>query len=352
MKYEPALDGLRALAVTAVVVYHAAVQCMRGGWAGVDAFFVLSGFLITKILRAEMTGSGKLRVDRFYARRALRLVPAFSIVLIFAVATGPFRGADFTSVWQAALLAGTYMMNWNRAFAWGPQDILGHTWSLAMEEQFYLLWPVVLIALRGRKTLRWLILAVIVETVWRCVLVLSKANPERISNGFDTHGDTLLIGCILALVYLPPAIIGQLRRFWVLPIAGFILLLELAGYGTSFANSLGPTVAALLTCWIIILALTQGPIRRFLSLRPLVFTGRISYGLYLWHFPLLLITGPDLYRHGITVLLGGLFVMTYAIATASYFIVERPFLRIKGRFAVQETGTMPASGPEPQRLPL
>jgi len=183
MKYEPSLDGLRAIAVTSVVIYHANGALLPGGWAGVDVFFVLSGFLISTLLLREISISNTINLRKFYTRRVLRLMPAFvcliAVLLPVSWFSRHYRVVDF----DAILMAASYVMNWNRSFAWFPGDggFLGHTWSLAMEEQFYLFWPFTLLYLaRWRRALPFIILGLIVVVVsWRLFLVHSGARMER-----------------------------------------------------------------------------------------------------------------------------------------------------------------------------
>ncbi len=197
-RYEPSLDGMRAVAVTCVVAFHA-THWLPGGWAGVDVFFVLSGFLITSLLAQEIEASGSIDLGSFYLRRALRLVPALTVMLLASLAVAVLLPSRTLEDVRAIGLAGTYLMNWNRAFALFPQAWLGHTWSLAMEEQFYLLWPAILLLIRARRPVTLISALVVLVTVWRLVLVLSGAPAERTYNGFDTHADGLLIGSALAL---------------------------------------------------------------------------------------------------------------------------------------------------------
>ena len=139
MRYEPSLDGLRAFSILSVVIYHLSEDSLPGGWSGVDTFFVLSGYLITRLLAGELVMNGEIQFLQFYIRRALRLGPALVCLLAFVVLLVLiFRDLNLL---RAAALSLIYMMNWNRAFDWFPPTLLGHTWSLSMEEQFYLLWP-------------------------------------------------------------------------------------------------------------------------------------------------------------------------------------------------------------------
>jgi peptidoglycan/LPS O-acetylase OafA/YrhL len=327
MKYDPALDGLRAVAVSAVVLYHVDSRILPGGWAGVDVFFVLSGFLITSILSQEIDRTGTIDLKRFYLRRALRLTPALWVLLAFCglliVARPEWRHDGI----RAIFFAGTYTMNWNRALGWGPMWKLGHTWSLGMEEQFYLVWPAIMLLTRRRLRLAVTLAMVIAIIAWRCDLTLAGADPERTYNGFDTHADALLIGCVLAMVAIP-------RKLWCLPAisalvtAAFAAVLLCVSFRSVLTQSVGLSVAALISLALIVCAREDGWLRKLLSLPALVYTGRISYGFYLWQEIFILLT----YRHVpewamILPVLGA-----YLTAMASYRWIERPLLRLKDRF--------------------
>ena len=199
LKYEPAFDGLRALAIIFVFLVHAWESAFPGGWAGVDIFFVLSGYLITTLLTNELSETGTIDYRNFYIRRVLRLWPAFAVFLLVVVLEMSVRAPNIWS-FGAVGLSAVYLMNWNRAFVWWSQHNLGHTWSLAMEEQFYLLWPALLVFIFSRRAICCVLAMIIAMVTWRCFLALDGADPERTYNGFDTHGDALLIGCLLALL--------------------------------------------------------------------------------------------------------------------------------------------------------
>ena len=222
--YEPALDGLRAIAILATITVHAAIFLpgpwgvwFPGGWIGVDIFFVLSGFLITRLLADEMRRNDGIGLGRFYIRRVLRLLPAYAVMLLAVVLVSACVLHE-PGVYRAAMASIGYIMNWSRAFGWFPQASLGHTWSLSMEEQFYILWPGAFILLRGRRPLAWLLALIAAVVVWRCVLALGGSNPERVYNGFDTHADTLLIGCALAVAQPGAAARRMAGRFAIVPV--------------------------------------------------------------------------------------------------------------------------------------
>ncbi|MET0728836.1 MAG: acyltransferase family protein [Acidimicrobiales bacterium] len=348
--YQPALDGLRAVAVLAVLLYHGGVSWAAGGFLGVDVFFVLSGFLITSLLVAEWAGSGRISVLTFYGRRARRLFPALAVVLVavaaYAVLLAPtsqlrqLRG-DFL-----ATLA--YVMNWRLvledrgyfdAFT-GPSP-LQHTWSLAVEEQWYLLWPLVLggmlkMASRRRRGLG-LPLALTgalcaASALWAAVLFRPGTDPSRVYYGTDTRAHELLAGAVLALVcatagrFTLPArrrsslvAVGAAALLWVMWLAATVDARTTWLYdGGLLAISVG--VGA------VILAAIQpdGVVRRVLSLRPLRLVGLISYGLYLWHFPVYVVLSAE--RTGLSgsSLLLLRLAVTAGASVVSYHLVERP----------------------------
>lgn len=331
MKYEPSLDGLRAVAIAAVFVFHFSARALPGGWAGVDVFFVLSGYLITTILAGELARTGHIDFKRFYLNRMLRLVPALTCLLAFMALLGIFAdsAAQREAIFEAIGVSATYMMNWNRAFDWLPQYVLGHTWSLSTEEQFYLLWPPLLLLIRLRRPLRWTIALIAIITVWRFHVALSGADPERTYNGFDTHADTLLIGCVLALLKPGRRIAHLAGRTAALPVLGLVAIFTTMGLRTIEAQTVGMTLAALCSAWIVVAALDHGWIARVLSLRPLVFTGKISYGLYLWHFPIIHLLSAYSHLPRLAMLLAA--CVSYPVAVVSYRLIEQPFLNMKSR---------------------
>lgn len=320
LQYEPAMDGLRAVAVTAVMLSHAYTQYLPGGWVGVEIFFVLSGYLITRLLIAENAATGRIDLPRFYIRRALRLMPALWCLLAFMgliFATSD----DAAALSKSWVMAATYLMNWNRAFGWWPQDYLGHTWSLAIEEQYYLLWPLIFLVIR-RHALTLIGSLIAAAILWRLWLLLQGAGYDRLYNGFDTHADPLLIGCALAYLKITEGWEQKISRGW--PVYATVI-----GAASLFGISQPMLVAGIPLIAVmsagLIVASRRGFFNRALSLPPLVFTGKISYGLYLWHFPLLKLASVNFPGTKAIVVLAA----TYCIASLSWFTVERYFRHLK-----------------------
>jgi peptidoglycan/LPS O-acetylase OafA/YrhL len=344
------LDGLRALAVSAVLAYHTGASWAVGGFLGVDLFFVLSGFLITSLLMIEWQRRQRISLGRFYARRALRLLPAVlfmcAVLLIFGpVATG---AAAQHALWKG--VAGTvfYFANWQQAFGLLPlYQLTDHTWSLAIEEQFYLVWPPLLLLIiwwarrRGfdpLKTALYFALALAAASaLLRVALWSGVASEPRVYFGTDTRADSLLIGSALGLAYVT----GRLERARrILPaLIPFALLGILLFFG--FAHRVDPwlylgglTAIALLVATLIggLVLAPASPVGQLLSLAPLVFIGRISYGIYLWHWPIFR------YLHQEELGLGWFatqlvrIAVTLCAAITSYYAIERPMLRLRHRF--------------------
>ena len=325
LAYQPALDGLRAVAVVAVVLTHVVHDYCPGGWVGVDLFFVLSGYLITRLLCAEVRRDGRIRYARFYLKRALRLAPAFVCLLLVAAAAA-LVSTDRIANLESVGIASVYLMNWNAAFGWFPQGYLSHTWSLAAEEQFYLLWPALLMLVIHRRPLLWIIVGLALAVAWRTVLITEGASLERIYHGFDTHPDPLLIGCALGVAPLGEATRRWASRTAVVPAAGLLVVVLGVEATSAWTQSLATSVTAVASAWLIIAAMEPGWLRSFASIGPLTFTGRISYGWYLWH-PFLIFM---LASHGVP---GAVSVpLSYLVAVASFYGVERPFLWLKARW--------------------
>ena len=354
MRYEPSLDGLRALSILSVVFYHISESFMPGGWAGVDTFFVLSGYLITRLLAKEIAETGTIRFGRFYIRRVLRLGPALGCLLafiVFAALCTPFSEHRVEFL-QQAVLSLVYMMNWSRAFAWFPPGVLGHTWSLSMEEQFYLLWPAALFLLKRGRPVLWLTLTLVVVTTWRVFLASTGADTERTYSGFDTHSDGLLLGCVIAL--LPRLHLrAAASKSIVIPFAGLLSIYLFLPFQTYFAQTAGLTISAVLSAWIILALEQDNWLKKLLSVTPLVYTGRLSYGWYLWHFPIIRMARYALQRLHLSANGGedwlgfncALIVVSYGVAVLSFEFIETPFLRLKNRESVQIARSPPVTTP-------
>lgn len=337
----PALDGLRALSVLAVVMLHAGSRFGRGGDTGVDVFFVLSGFLITAILLREHDRSGRIRLSAFYRRRFLRLFPALALLLAcltaYFLARPSGLGWDTIHAIPVTLL---YVMNWVAVATDMHIGVLGHTWSLAVEEQFYLIWPVCLwLALRRGASTRALVTiagaGVAAGTLWRAWLFHSGQGWSHVSLGSDTRGDALLLGCLAGTLVIRSRPWLLRHQAWLRPAAwaaaAVLCLVTIVGLDHSSKVyggwSLVHLAAAVLILQLVLLP--RGAVHRTLSRRPLVLLGRISYGVYLWQTPLILLIKDQWPTMPARAVLPVSLLATLACASASYVLVERPLLKFK-----------------------
>jgi peptidoglycan/LPS O-acetylase OafA/YrhL len=348
--YIPALDGVRALAVAAVLVYHGDLGWFSGGFLGVDVFFVLSGYLITSVLLdAWRRNSGTtLGLARFYMHRARRLLPALVLMITVTCAyVVVFLPNEAEKLRGGAVASFGYVTNWYLIFnqesyfsSLGRQPMLQHLWSLAIEEQFYLLWPLILgVVLKfwrpSRVRLAVGILAAAGASALLMGLLYSAEDPSRVYYGTDTHSSGLLIGAALAVLVPPWRLYGKIGR-WApraldaVGITGLLLLLWSFINVSEFDSSLyrgGYLLFAFVAAGVVLVAAHPASTvtSAFLATRPMVWIGKRSYGIYLWHWPVYLVTRP-----GLDVPLTGipLFVfrvaVTFGLAAASYRFVEVP----------------------------
>ncbi len=353
----PALDGIRAAAPLAVMAYHGGYAgAVPGGLFSLDAFFCLSGFLITSLLVAEWRRTGTVSLRAFWARRARRLLAALLLLLVgIAVWAHFFAGASLAPRLRLDELSTLfYVANWhfiavgqNYFVQTGPASPLLHTWSLAVEEQFYMVWPVIaLLVLRRSRTL-WPLLGVALAgaaaSATEMALLYHPANPTRVYFGSDTHAQSLLIGAAAAVAVAiwqdrrARAGAGPLRTvprtaLALVAAAGAAVTAVLwttVGFSDPFSFVGGVAVASLAVAAVIAacVVVPGNPVGLVLSWRPLRFLGRISYGMYLWHFPF------DLWLiHANTGLTGAPLLAvrtaaTLAVSLASYALVEVPVRR-------------------------
>lgn len=321
-----ALDGLRAVAVAAVMLGHLAPTYVGDGGVGVDLFFALSGYLITSILAREFEVRGDISFKHFYFRRTARLMPALALLLVVAcMAVWLAPGHAFG--WQEILYAGTYTMNWARAFGVGDSAILGHTWSLGVEEQFYLLWPPILLwVLRWRPKAAAVVAMglALASVICSIGLSLGGATAERIYNGFDTRAAELLLGCAAAFLPLDSRFANLLARLWFLPVLALVADLCLVDSHFLYLGGFGER--GLIGAWLIIALRKRSWLVTPLENPIVVYMGRISYGLYLWHYLILGICeayGLQSVRRDIVVV-----AATFIIAALSYHFVEAPILNM------------------------
>jgi len=356
MAYQPALDGLRALAVTAVLLYHADLTWAKGGFLGVDAFFVLSGYLITTLLLTESRDTGGIGLLAFWGRRARRLLPALFLMLggiaIYAVAFA--EPEELANIRRDSLATLFYVANWNEVFSdtsyftqFEMASPLKHAWSLAIEEQFYLLWPLAVLFFvsrfsNPRRLLAGVTVLMIVASAALMALLYDPAvDPSRIYYGTDTRAHSLLVGALLAmgLLWYPQLAdfarraAGQLIAIAAVIAIGLVWILvpddsSALYYGGYLLFALA--VAAIIA---VVVQPKRGALANMLGIAPLRLLGLISYGVYLWHWPVYLILSPE--RTGLdgATLMTVRVALTLAISVASYALVEAPIRRgVLGRF--------------------
>ena len=328
--HRPALDGLRGVAIAAVVLYHAGGP-VPGGYLGVDLFFALSGFLITTLLVDEFSERGTVSLTAFYRRRARRLLPALACVLLAFAAGTVLAQHALPRRDVVGLVAGVgYLSNLLMMSETATQtmpDALRHLWSLAAEEQFYLLWPPILVLLlRGPRRLALATVAggVAFTSLRGAELWAAGASPQRLHYGIDSRSVAILVGCGLALVLSRYETVPRAR--WAAPL---VVASVLGFFAVDFGREafVGPLlVFSLLCAALIALSLDDGsPLAAALSAGGLVFLGRISYALYLWHVPVFVAFGVT--RYELVPEAMPAIAVSVALAVASYYLVERRFLR-------------------------
>jgi len=369
------LDGIRALAVLAVLGFHFAPGAVPGGFLGVDLFFVLSGYLITRMIVAEYLAFGRFRFGRFYLRRARRLLPGLAAVLLGCLAVSVFWRDQLTTVRAATAAAAAYVSNWWLSFAHqsyfvsaGRPSMLQHLWSLAVEEQFYLLWPVITVAVlvwigRGPRPAdrmrRWvagvaagLALASALEMGVLAALTDApySSDASRLYYGTDTHSMGLLLGAALgALMASPP----RRREFdpstpRLLPVAlsdlaalGGLVVLAVAVFTVDESEPglyrggflLVAAIGAVVTAAV---ARRGSRVGRALDAAPLRWVAHRSYAMYLWHWPVAVVTRPGIdLPWPAPVVLALRLGVTVALADLTYRGIERPIRRAGLRLSVQ-----------------
>ena len=370
--YLPALDGVRGLAILFVFAYHLGFGWASGGYLGVDLFFVLSGFLITSLQIEERFGTGRVHLGAFWVRRARRLLPGLLVMMALLsawVALNPgntnlpqLRGDAFATI--------LYFANWHLLLAhqsyftqFVAPSPLQHTWSLAIEEQFYLVWPFVMIALFGfgaartrtfssnahrRASLEEWRKAGIVVTVggalisaaWMAYLSVAGAGVNRVYYGTDTRAFDLMAGAAAAMFACSRPQPGYKARTLLHSLSPLSLSLLVAGVAFAGVAGGGPKSFMFYGGFLICAAaaailvsdvrqVKAGPLGRLLSFGPLRWVGRISYGLYLWHWPVIVELNPE--RTGLSGLTLVILrvAVTFVGATLSFYLLERPFRGIR-----------------------
>ena len=347
--YIPALDGLRALAVIAVLLYHADQGWIPGGFLGVDVFFVISGYLITCLLLSDWQQHGGVGLKRFWYRRARRLLPAlFTMLFVVSLYAILFLPDVLDQLRGEVMAALFYVENWFLIFrdlsyfqGAGRPPLLQHVWSLAVEEQFYLFWPLILVLVLSvwgksrRALLVGVLIGVAVSTIEMAVLYHPYQDSSRVYYGTDTRVAALLLGAALAFVWAPWRLVGKTgrRAGMVLDIvavfSGFVLFWMFLNvqYFDTWLYRGGFLVAAIVS--VLLIAATVHPASRFvpwlLGFGVFRWIGVRSYGIYLWHWPIYMVTRPhsDISLTGLPLLILRL-TLTFAAAAVSYKYVEEP----------------------------
>ncbi len=357
LTHNGALDGLRGIAVLLVLMRHSFElvpggfgpqwldDFLRGGYFGVDIFFVLSGFLITSLLLDERESSGAVRMRSFYGRRALRLMPALVVMLGVVSIVLVLDGSTWSSLWPTVRSSLFYYQNWHSV--WDETQLaaeFGHLWSLSIEEQFYIVWPVVLlamVALWKRQSVRVAALALgVLWVVWYRIQVWnSGVGWAYVFVRTDTRIDALLIGCLVAFLFQ-----WQVVRARALHIAAWgglaVVLATVARTNPlqAYVYKGGLTLGAIgVGCMV--LAIAEGTWRgaRLFDVKPLRAVGKVSYGLYLWHFPVfvLLLRHSASWNSGVRVVVG--VVLSGVVTALSWYVVERPALKLKDKWFARST---------------
>jgi len=344
--YRPALDGIRGFAVLWVIGFHFNLPLGRDGLFGVDMFFVLSGFLITILLVEEWEREGKVHFKNFYLRRILRLYPALLLLLIALCMIAP---------WPYIISTLFYFTNWVKALHLQPDSLfLDHTWSLSIEEQYYILWPIALtfllkMKIHKRNLFLLPLLLGLASAIARGIYWIATEDWFRVYMGTDLHADGLLIGSSFGLMtmysFYPnfskhkliislTTVITFLFIFWLL------IEKELTSSFIPLYGNLGISLGTI----IIISRLIHFPspfLIKIFSFSPLVKIGMISYGLYLWHAPVGVVIDQVNFNLEPFLISMCKIIATFLAAGLSYFLVEKPFLKLKDRFISKQSSLTP-----------
>lgn len=356
-KYLPSIDSLRAIAVIAVIIYHIDANYLPGGFLGVDLFFVLSGYLISSLIIKEYKSTGTVNLYNFYVRRARRLLPAvyFMITVVLIIIT-LFNGVLLKKSYLDALFGYIYSSNWWYIFhkldyfdSFGSQSPFKHLWSLAIEEQFYMFFPLIFLIFNRKsksnnsnsklnKNFIYVVLSLILVSLIAHILLFDINNINRIYFGTDTRAFSLLVGVVGAILYPMDRLSERTTKKdnMIYSIVSLVSILVLIGImiNTSEYNTWlyrgGFLLVAIIGLIIIISSGRQYTfMSKLLSFKPFVFIGKISYSLYLWHFPILVVTtpvseigNPNLFYVTLRI------ILIFLVATGSYMFVETPIRKL------------------------
>lgn len=356
-KYLPSIDSLRALAVLAVIIYHVDVNYLPGGFLGVDLFFVLSGYLISSLIIKEYKKTGSVNLYNFYIRRARRLLPAvYFMITVGLVVMVLFNEVLLRKSHLDAIFGYIYSSNWWYIFhkldyfdSFGAQSPFKHLWSLAIEEQFYMIFPLLFLLVNRKKKSKdgtyklnknflYVVVGLILVSLITHILLFDINNISRIYFGTDTRAFSLLVGVVGAILYpmerLHTKVTPQQNLIYsVISLVSIATLITVMIYTSEYNTWLyrgGFLLVAILGLIVIISSGKQHTVMaRLLSFKPVVFLGKISYSLYLWHFPVLVLTtpvseigNPNIYFVILRV------ILTFVVAIVSYVFVETPIRKL------------------------
>lgn len=347
VRYMAGLDGLRAIAVLAVIGYHLNLSFMQGGFLGVSIFFVLSGYLITNIISSEWERSGKVDLKNFWLRRMRRLFPALFIMVVLVVCyVTLFDPGRLTSIKGDAITSILYINNWWLIFhkvsyfaKFGPPSTFGNLWSLAVEGQFYLIWPLVLIiSFKYLKKKRYIVfltlLLAIASALAMGMLYEPGMDPSRVYYGTDTRVFGLLLGSALALILPSDKLSSNMSRNkrLILDVIGFLSLLSIFimfiyvnQYDTFVYRGGMFLLSVIAAVTIAVSAHSSSFLGKALGCFPLRWLGARSYGVYLWYFPVLILTTPPVNTEGINPIRAVLQIFLIILISAlSWRYVEDP----------------------------
>ncbi len=346
-RYITGLDGLRAIAVLAVIAYHLNFEWAAGGLLGVTVFFVLSGYLITDLLAAEFVTTNTINFKNFWIRRARRLLPAmFTMLLVVITYVTIFESSMLEKLEKDTVAAVLYVSNWWYIFqdlsyfeSFGPPSLLTHFWSLAVEEQFYILWPLIIIVMlklkiREGSLFSLILVGALASAAAMTLLYEPGADPSRVYYGTDTRVFSLLLGASLAVIWpsrklsssLPPEIRWKLDFVGLSALAFIFYMFWGTDQYQDFLYQGG--MVAISVASMLVVAVMVHPSSRlntWLSFKPLRWIGVRSYGIYLWHFPVIVLTSPQwgadapsLVRTSVQI------VLILALASLSWTFIENP----------------------------
>lgn len=332
MRYNPKLDGLRAIAAIIVVAFHAKVPAFGGGFLGVDVFFVLSGYLITRLLVDENESLGQIDFGRFFIRRLWRLYPALLFLIIVYVFFAPalFPQYDIKKHYQDTVLSGLYLADYARTFG-VPLSVLNHTWSLSAEMHFYLVWPIIftLVLKLPKERIQSVLLAIwLVSTAWRWHGFAWFEDGWDIYNRVDTHSSGLILGALLATMKpIPSRVLGYLG------LALVIFSISYFDWRKQSTALFGFSLAEIGAAMIILAP------PRWMGGTVLVWIGKMSYGLYLWQYPVVRFMRDSDASWQVSLLIG--MMVGISIAAVSYYFIEEPLLkRFRARYRPTENSSL------------